>query len=298
VLLSVSSPALFSKWFSESGRAVARLFDRVSALANEEQALVFVLVDEIESLAGQKRTSGGEGGGGDPGDAMRAVNALLTGLDALRDSAPGSCVLCTSNLAGSLDAAFVDRADVVLRLGPPPAAARFSILSASVAELSRRGIVGGVKVLNNLGGGFSSSSSWATREARGLPSSLPEEAFAAFSSSSSSSSENNTSASSALEFFSRSLPPLAARLASVAVITEGFSGRSLRRLPFAALSDNVGLAGLEEAAAAAAAAAANSTSSSTNDDNDNDNSSAIDAFAFLDALATAAEAEMASRKAL
>ena len=148
LLLEVSAPALFSKWFSESGRAVARLFERVAALANEERALVFVLIDEVESLAGSRTGGGGGGGsgssssssGGDPGDAMRAVNALLTGaigksflvfapvrgcfsrsrsrvffplkklkkmkkskktgLDALRDSAPGTCVLCTSNLGG------------------------------------------------------------------------------------------------------------------------------------------------------------------------------------------------------
>ena len=83
LLLEVSAPALFSKWFSESGRAVARLFERVASLANDEQALVFVLIDEVESLAGS-RTSGSSSSsscssGGDPGDAMRAVNALLTG---------------------------------------------------------------------------------------------------------------------------------------------------------------------------------------------------------------------------
>jgi hypothetical protein len=141
LLLEVSAPALFSKWFSESGRAVARLFERVASLASDEQALVFVLIDEVESLAGSRvsSSSSSASSGGDPGDAMRAVNALLTGarsesfrsfrvfflsrgflflsrrnffkkngkietsktgLDALRDSAPGTCVFCTSNLGG------------------------------------------------------------------------------------------------------------------------------------------------------------------------------------------------------
>ena len=73
--------------------------------------MVFVLIDEVESLAGSRTGGGGSSssspspggggsGGGDPGDAMRAVNALLTGLDGLRDGAPGTCVLCTSNLGG------------------------------------------------------------------------------------------------------------------------------------------------------------------------------------------------------
>ena len=170
-----------------------------------------------------------------------------------------------------LDAAFVDRADVVLHLGPPPAVARYSMLAASVAELCRARIVRGVELAPTLGGGGgggggasgqplsspSSSSSSAL-----LPLSLPEEAFSSSSSSSSSSL----------------LPPLAARLAEIAAATEGLSGRSLRRLPFAALADAVGLSGLEEASSS-----------------DSSSSSGIDAFVFMEALKAAAEAERASR---
>ena len=169
-----------------------------------------------------------------------------------------------------LDAAFVDRADVVLHLGPPPAVARYSMLAASVAELCRARIVRGVELAPTLGGGGggggggasgqplsspSSSSSSAL-----LPLSLPEEAFSSSSSSSS------------------LLPPLAARLAEIAAATEGLSGRSLRRLPFAALADAVGLSGLEEASSS-----------------DSSSSSGIDAFVFMEALKAAAEAERASR---
>ena len=188
-----------------------------------------------------------------------------------------------------LDAAFVDRADVVLRLGPPPAAARYSMLAASVAELAKARIVRGVDFTATFTAAaaaapataaaaandqFSSSSSSSA-----LPLSMPEEAFA-------------PSLSSGI------LPPLAAHLAAIAVATEGFSGRSLRRLPFAALSDNVGLSRLEEAAASAAAAAPAAAAAGFSTDNSDNDSWEIDASAFMEALAAAAEAEKASRGAL
>lgn len=191
-----------------------------------------------------------------------------------------------------LDAAFVDRADVVLRLGPPPAAARYSMLAASVAELAKARIVRGVDFTATFTAAaaaapataaaaandqFSSSSSSSSSA---LPLSMPEEAFA-------------PSLSSGI------LPPLAAHLAAIAVATEGFSGRSLRRLPFAALSDNVGLSRLEEAAASAAAAApAAAAAAGFSTDNSDNDSWEIDASAFMEALAAAAEAEKASRGAL
>lgn len=42
---------------------------------------------------------------------MRAVNALLTQIDALKRF-PNTMVLSTSNLSAAIDVAFVDRADI------------------------------------------------------------------------------------------------------------------------------------------------------------------------------------------
>lgn len=50
-------------------------------------------------------------GGGEPSDAIRAVNALLTQLDQLRRF-PNVMVLTTSNITEAIDVAFVDRADI------------------------------------------------------------------------------------------------------------------------------------------------------------------------------------------
>jgi len=61
--------------------------------------------------------------GGEPSGAIRAVNALLTQLDALRRF-PNVMVLTTSNITEAIDVAFVDRADIKVPHRPlGPAAA-------------------------------------------------------------------------------------------------------------------------------------------------------------------------------
>jgi ATPase family associated with various cellular activities (AAA) len=80
-LLEIHSHSLFSKWFSTSGKLVSALFTMVRDMVEDDPTtLVFVLVDEVESLAATR----GGGTNGDPADATRAVNALLTSLDRLR----------------------------------------------------------------------------------------------------------------------------------------------------------------------------------------------------------------------
>ncbi|KDD73512.1 hypothetical protein H632_c2102p0, partial [Helicosporidium sp. ATCC 50920] len=137
-LVEVHAHSLFSRWFSESGKLVARLFSHLrGALEDEPDAFLFVLVDEVESLSASRRAGGS---GGEPADAVRAVNALLTQLDALRRH-PNVMVLTTSNITAAIDVAFLDRADVRAYVGPPAAQARFAILASSVAELGRAGVL-------------------------------------------------------------------------------------------------------------------------------------------------------------
>lgn len=49
--------------------------------------------------------------GSEPSDAIRAVNALLTQIDALKRFS-NVMVLTTSNITEAIDLAFVDRADI------------------------------------------------------------------------------------------------------------------------------------------------------------------------------------------
>jgi hypothetical protein len=134
-LVEVNAHSLFSRWFSESGKLVGKLFAKVGELLDDPDALVVLLIDEVESLGAARRASSSE-----PGDAVRAVNALLTQLDALR-SRPNVLVLATTNLTAALDAALVDRADLKLYIGPPGMAARYAILLSALRELAAKGIV-------------------------------------------------------------------------------------------------------------------------------------------------------------
>ena len=104
----VHSHSLFSKWFSESGKLVARLFEHIQELVEDPSTLCCVLIDEVESLTAA-RTSALNGA--EPSDAVRVVNAMLTQLDGLKRF-NNVITLCTSNLAEAIDVAFIDRADV------------------------------------------------------------------------------------------------------------------------------------------------------------------------------------------
>ena len=116
-LIEVNAHSLFSKYFSESGKLVSKLFSKISEIAEDENELTFILIDEVESLTAARKAAVA---GSEPADAIRAVNALLTHLDALKRR-PNVMVLCTSNLPEAVDVAFVDRADIKVcarSLGP------------------------------------------------------------------------------------------------------------------------------------------------------------------------------------
>ena len=136
-LLEINAHSLFSKWFSESGKMVMSMFARVTELLEEGDAFVTVLIDEVESLSAARQAAVS---GGEPSDAVRVVNALLTQLDQLRRF-PNVIVLATSNLMGAIDPAFIDRADLKLYIGPPGVSASYHILSSCVSELCRARIV-------------------------------------------------------------------------------------------------------------------------------------------------------------
>ncbi|KAJ4492956.1 P-loop containing nucleoside triphosphate hydrolase protein [Lentinula edodes] len=136
-LLEINSHSLFSKWFSESGKLVQRLFSSISELADEEDAFLVVLIDEVESLTAARASAMA---GTEPSDGLRVVNALLTQLDKLKHR-KNVLVMSTSNLVKAIDSAFVDRADIVQYVDLPPREAVYEILRTSLCEIVNRGIV-------------------------------------------------------------------------------------------------------------------------------------------------------------
>ncbi|GMT14807.1 hypothetical protein PFISCL1PPCAC_6104, partial [Pristionchus fissidentatus] len=136
-MLEVNSHSLFSKWFSESGKLVGRLFEQAEEIASDKSTLLFLLIDEAESLcASRSRSSSGS----DPTDSIRAVNALLTQLDRLRRHS-NVFVLCTSNLGDSLDGALVDRSDVTRVVPLPGVNALTRIYRSCIDELIKIGVI-------------------------------------------------------------------------------------------------------------------------------------------------------------
>jgi SpoVK/Ycf46/Vps4 family AAA+-type ATPase len=137
VFLEINAHSLFSKWFSESGKLVLKLFEQIRNMLEQEDCLFCVLMDEVESLtaARQAALSGSE-----PSDAIRVVNALLTQLDRLKRYR-NVLILTTSNITDAIDTAFVDRADIKQYIGSPSAAAIHEILRSCVTELARKGLV-------------------------------------------------------------------------------------------------------------------------------------------------------------
>ncbi|KAK9477744.1 P-loop containing nucleoside triphosphate hydrolase protein [Lipomyces japonicus] len=136
-LVEISAHSLFSKWFSESGKLVGKLFEQIRKLLSTKNCFVCVLIDEVESLTASRKAAAC---GSEPSDGLRVVNALLTELDRLRDY-KNVLIMTTSNLLQAMDPAFLERVDVKQYVGWPSAAATYEILRSCVIELIRCGLV-------------------------------------------------------------------------------------------------------------------------------------------------------------
>ncbi|KAL0949586.1 hypothetical protein HGRIS_009635 [Hohenbuehelia grisea] len=211
-LLEINSHSLFSKWFSESGKLVQRLFNNITELVDDEDTFVVVLIDEVESLTAARA---GAMAGTEPSDGLRVVNALLTQLDKLKHR-KNVLVMSTSNLVKAIDCAFVDRADIVQYVDLPSREAIYEILRTSLMEIISKGIVTHATVPT-------------LKEALVFELSAPSgKLFPSTTKGSSSSHETSKT--------------LALRLLSLAETCrkQGMSGRALRRLPVLAFARYVG----------------------------------------------------------
>lgn len=136
-LIEINSHSLFSKWFSESGKLVMKLFEKIKECVEYGDQLIFVLIDEVESLAHTRQVSMN---GSEPSDAIRVVNALLTQIDCIKNY-PNVVILTTSNVTNAIDLAFVDRADIKQYIGLPSLEAIYEIYRSSIQELVKSSIV-------------------------------------------------------------------------------------------------------------------------------------------------------------
>ncbi|KAF7589966.1 hypothetical protein BBP40_003457 [Aspergillus hancockii] len=139
-LVEINAHSLGSKFFGESGKLVSKIFENLELLLeDEEDTFVCVMVDEIETLAARRERALGSN---EPFDAVRAVNALLTGLDKLKTHT-NVVVICTSNLVTALDQAFLDRVDIKQVIPYLSNRVIYGIYRECLEELSRCGIIEG-----------------------------------------------------------------------------------------------------------------------------------------------------------
>lgn len=212
-LLEIKSHSLFSKWFSESGKLIARLFDRIRELVEDEpNALFCVLIDEVESLAGSRTAS--TKSGSEPSDAIRAVNSLLTSLDSIRQYR-NVLILTTTNLTDCVDSAFVDRVDWMVKIDLPNEHARYEILRGCIMELKQKGIL---IMDHEEQHGDSSKKEWSICD---YNTALEQDK-----------AQN-------MEHENEDWTP-AMLLLKCAQLAEGLSGRSLRKLPFQSYAFHIG----------------------------------------------------------
>lgn len=137
VFYQIDACSLFSKWFSESSHNLSRMFDEIVELADNGTQLIFVLIDEIESLSMcRSRLSSSN----EPSDFYRVVNTLLTEIDRLKHHS-NVVLLTTSNHVELIDRAMVDRSDLILFIGPPSTRTRQNIYLNCFQELLDKNLV-------------------------------------------------------------------------------------------------------------------------------------------------------------
>ncbi|OJI86876.1 hypothetical protein ASPTUDRAFT_117184 [Aspergillus tubingensis CBS 134.48] len=140
-LFEINAYSLGSKYFGESSKLVNGMFENIETILQEEEdTFVCLFMDEIETLVARRDRALSSN---EPFDAIRAVDAVLTGLDKLKEHS-NVIVVCTSNLITALDQAFLDRVDI--KQYTPQLSSRpiYNIYKDCLEELSQSGLIGGV----------------------------------------------------------------------------------------------------------------------------------------------------------
>ncbi|KAH8740861.1 Pch2p like AAA ATpase [Cryptosporidium ryanae] len=136
-LIEINAHSLFSKWFSESGKTVVKLFAKIRTLLEESDSFVIIIIDEIESISSARKQSLGRN---EPSDSIRVVNALLTQIDSLKKYT-NTLLMTTTNIIDSIDEAFLDRADLKLYIPLPSIYTRYLILNECIQELINKNVL-------------------------------------------------------------------------------------------------------------------------------------------------------------
>ena len=140
IMVEISCPRIFSKWFGESAKNLSIILNEVEELLKahaKSGTFVCVVIDEVETIASCR---GGLMNKNESSDAVRVVNTLLTHLDSLKKY-PNFIILATSNHLSELDPAFLDRADGTFLISNPSDNGIEQILTSSIRTFLQSSII-------------------------------------------------------------------------------------------------------------------------------------------------------------
>jgi AAA+ superfamily predicted ATPase len=132
--IEVEPHALSSAALGKSQQAVRDLLQKTIAEYAAQGPLI-VLLDEVETLAADRRRLSLEA---NPVDVHRATDAVLASLDHLAAQHPQLLFIATTNFPEAVDAALVSRADLVEVIEKPDKVACRAILSDTLGALAER----------------------------------------------------------------------------------------------------------------------------------------------------------------
>ncbi|HEY9753968.1 MAG TPA: CDC48 family AAA ATPase [Oculatellaceae cyanobacterium] len=142
--ISIKGPALFSKWVGETEKGIRELFRKARQVAP-----TIIFIDEIDSLAPMRGSTGGDSGVTD-----RVIAQLLTEMDGL-EALTGVVVIAATNRQDMIDPALLrsGRFDQILELPIPNDNSRLEILKIHLRD---RPLVDDLNLheLNNLLDGY------------------------------------------------------------------------------------------------------------------------------------------------
>lgn len=124
-LIEINPHGLMSGEHGKSQQQIHALLTEYIPTVADDKLPTILMLDEVESLAVARSEASLAA---NPADVHRATDAVLTALDELAVSHPHIVVVATSNFTGALDEAFKSRADVIVEMPMPDAAAVHAIL--------------------------------------------------------------------------------------------------------------------------------------------------------------------------
>lgn len=132
-LLEINPHAFPSDMLGESQRNVTRLLAETIPEVAARRPFTVVLIDEVESFAVSRSAASFEA---NPVDVHRATDAVLLGIDEVAKKLPSVLFVTTTNFIEAVDAAFLSRADLVMRFSLPDRATIARILENAIGELA------------------------------------------------------------------------------------------------------------------------------------------------------------------